>query len=360
MEQYLSTILSSLFSIYLPIEETGTRLAISLALAQMISIYMVKIGKAINCLDSLYHYFWKTSYVIIDVNNPFHEKMIEYYYQKYVNIVTGCKFDTQRGKNIMIIDRLKKSDIEEEYIFDDKKYKIKIRFTNDDVVKKNEDSKEKNINNISKKNILISGKCDIKILECYINNLIRFCNQKVKNKVVIYKLTVFDGQDRHVEWYGRSTKISKNINNTIVSDNVKKNFYDDVHDFINNEQYYTNYGLPYKRGYVLHGEPGTGKTSLIKAIANEYQLPIFIIDLSILKNNSELTKIVNDINHFVAKDQKHLVVFEDVDRSKTFGRYYSKITDDCLLNILDGIDENYGRITILTTNDLKVIKCWRK
>jgi SpoVK/Ycf46/Vps4 family AAA+-type ATPase len=133
--------------------------------------------------------------------------------------------------------------------------------------------------------------------------------------------------------------------------------------FIENEAFYAERGLPYKRGYILYGPPGCGKTSLIKAVANHYQLPIFILDLSVLINNNELTAAVSEINGFVTSDEKYLLVMEDVDRAKMFKNrknyYYEDdrkgITDDCLLNVLDGVDENYGRITIMTANDYETL-----
>ncbi len=49
-----------------------------------------------------------------------------------------------------------------------------------------------------------------------------------------------------------------------------------------------------------------------------------------------------------------MIVFEDVDRSTLFSGD-SNITMDCFLNILDGLDESYGRITIFTANDVEKI-----
>ena len=37
--------------------------------------------------------------------------------------------------------------------------------------------------------------------------------------------------------------------------------------FLNNESWYEEHGIPYMFGLLLHGEPGCGKTSTIKAIA---------------------------------------------------------------------------------------------
>ena len=49
--------------------------------------------------------------------------------------------------------------------------------------------------------------------------------------------------------------------------------------FLNNEQWYINKGIPYTLGILLHGPPGTGKTSIIKAIAKDTKRHIFNIKL---------------------------------------------------------------------------------
>lgn len=39
-------------------------------------------------------------------------------------------------------------------------------------------------------------------------------------------------------------------------------------------------GIPYRRGYLFHGTPGSGKTSLVHVLASELDLPIYSLSLS--------------------------------------------------------------------------------
>lgn len=45
-------------------------------------------------------------------------------------------------------------------------------------------------------------------------------------------------------------------------------------------QWYADRGIPFRRGYLLHGVPGSGKSSLIHAIAGELMLDIYVVSLS--------------------------------------------------------------------------------
>ena len=162
----------------------------------------------------------------------------------------------------------------------------------------------------------------------------------------------------NVSWDTIYIKTNKSYKNTIVNENIKIDLYDDIQNFLDNEEWFTNKGIPYKRGYLLHGPPGTGKTSIIKAVANTHQLPIFNLDLSSVKNNADLLKLVTDIN-YLSNNKKYIVTIEDIDRCPLFSNSYDRfrqlekntLSIDCLLNVLDGIMETHGRLFFMSAND---------
>lgn len=128
----------------------------------------------------------------------------------------------------------------------------------------------------------------------------------------------------------------------------------EAHFWKANEQWYRERTIPWRRGWLLHGPPGTGKTALIRAISEDLDLPVYVYDLASLKNE----ELQQAWSHMLSQ-VPCLAVIEDIDavfhgRDNVTGRE-QHLTFDCLLNCLDGIERCDGLFVVITTNKLEHI-----
>lgn len=144
----------------------------------------------------------------------------------------------------------------------------------------------------------------------------------------------------------------RDIESVILDNNQGKVLLDDINNFLKRANWYHDLGIPYRRGYLLEGQPGGGKTSLALALASSLKMDVYALNLS--------TQGLNDINleHlFRSVSLNSIILIEDVDcafkkrKSQTLeGKSHHSLTFSGLLNAIDGINAQDGRIVFMTTN----------
>lgn len=122
-------------------------------------------------------------------------------------------------------------------------------------------------------------------------------------------------------------------------------------NFKEKRQLLVSNGIKPKTGILLEGPPGTGKTSIVQAIADYMHMPIYVFNLAEFATDKEFLKSVHRV------ESNSIILFEDCDeflstdvpnRSQTNAK--SKVSFSHLLNILDGVNSPADVIFILTTN----------
>jgi chaperone BCS1 len=89
----------------------------------------------------------------------------------------------------------------------------------------------------------------------------------------------------------------------------KKEIMEDLITFSKAEEFYERVGRAWKRGYLLYGTPGTGKSTMIAAMANLLGYDLYDLELTAVKNNTELRKLLMEVS------SKSIILIEDIDCS---------------------------------------------
>lgn len=158
--------------------------------------------------------------------------------------------------------------------------------------------------------------------------------------------------DRWGSWQLRSDLPTRSLDTVYLDSGVGDDLVDDLSTFLGNKSKYDALGIPWHRGYMFHGPPGTGKTSLAKAIATHFDLDVYYIPLSDLEADTNLLNLVSDIR------EGSVLLLEDIDvvKAATSRDDQGKgISLSALLNGLDGVATPNGLITVMTTNNIETI-----
>ena len=117
-----------------------------------------------------------------------------------------------------------------------------------------------------------------------------------------------------------------------------------------NKKRYASLGIPYKKNIMLEGPPGTGKTSLIFAIASELDCNLAIINFNKNMDDNNFMRAIRRL------PKKCILVLDDIDalfkERKSNDGMKNALSFSALLNTLDGLAYRQGLITFMTTNYL--------
>lgn len=135
-------------------------------------------------------------------------------------------------------------------------------------------------------------------------------------------------------------------------------FADEIKHWLMDQQWYLRRGIPWRLGCLLHGTPGTGKTSFARAIAEELDLPVHVFDLASMSNQDlkQAWRAMLTMAPCMALLEDLDAVFKgrvNVSPQQAMGG--GGVTFDCLLNCIDGIERVDGVLLIVTTNHREVL-----
>jgi AAA+ superfamily predicted ATPase len=173
-------------------------------------------------------------------------------------------------------------------------------------------------------------------------NMGRFLKYVLKRKreYVQNYVTVFIDTEDGVET--KKEKITNLVkrDDVFLEENMKKQIYRSIDEFFSNSgSFFKQYNIPYKRGILLYGKPGNGKTTLVKSIASSISAPVAYWQITEYTSSYSIAEVFSSI----AKMAPMVLVIEDIDSMPQDVR-------SVFLNTLDGATSKEGIFLIGTTN----------
>ncbi|KIV98332.1 hypothetical protein, variant [Verruconis gallopava] len=186
--------------------------------------------------------------------------------------------------------------------------------------------------------------------ECRRNYLVELQGQTV----------VFEVKDG--KWQLSATRGHRPMSTVLLNAEIKNALLADITRFLGQKtrEWYNKRGILYKRGYLLYGPPGTGKSSLSFSIAGHFDLDIYILNLASITDEilaslfenlpQQCIVLLEDVdvattNRFIDRESTHFDPSANLEEKKSLG-----VTLSGLLNALDGVGSQEGRLLIMTTN----------
>jgi hypothetical protein len=182
---------------------------------------------------------------------------------------------------------------------------------------------------------------NLDLLSAFVKHALTY-NKPLENQ----KIKVYYSRSKGY-WDYFSSVYAQHLESIYVEPETKNSILQHIESFIKNKERYVKFGRSYKLNFLFTGVPGSGKTSLIKAIALKYNRPLYVLNFSKTLVDENLVSLMAEVR------ENSIILMEDID--SFFVDRESKdneISFSALLNIMDGtMSQGNGTMMFLTANN---------
>ncbi len=139
----------------------------------------------------------------------------------------------------------------------------------------------------------------------------------------------------------------------VLDHKIRSLLKNDFESFFERQAWFRENKLPFRRGYLLHGPPGNGKSTAVRAMMTSRGLTAYTMRLFDSQvDDSDLDRLFEQ----AVKNRPSMVLLEDLDRAfPRTGETKSRISLQALLNCLDGVGTGEGIIVVATANEPTIL-----
>lgn len=159
-------------------------------------------------------------------------------------------------------------------------------------------------------------------------------------------------------WGITRAKPKRDLNSVVLRHDVKDKIVAEIKEFYERESWYAERGITHKLSYIFHGQPGTGKSSFIFALASYFNRSVYTVNMNTLDDSTFQSAmdavppngfiVIEDIDVSTATAEREEVVLNNDGQKEETKR--QKISMSTILNTLDGIASLSGNVIFLSTN----------
>ena len=170
--------------------------------------------------------------------------------------------------------------------------------------------------------------------------LVRFLEALRARRLADPKIIVFTDTRDGLEQERQAVGYAVGRDDVFMEDELKTQVYRSIDEFFSKDRaFFQTYGLPYKRGILLYGKPGNGKTTLVKSISSTTGAPVAYWQITEYTSSGSIKEVFDTASQLAPM----VLVIEDIDSMPDSCRSY-------FLNTLDGATSKEGIYLIGTTN----------
>jgi len=186
-------------------------------------------------------------------------------------------------------------------------------------------------------------------LEEFIQSALAYRISRELNKIAIYVPNPFN----HSDWMRAKLGNNRKLASIVLKEGQTEAILADLDRFFASRGRYESLGIPWRRGYLLYGSPGTGKTSLVTAIASELALNVCSVSLaSSGLNDDRINALLSSV------PPRSIILIEDIDsffRQRDQASQTMRLSFSGFINALDGVASHEGSVIFMTTNHPELI-----
>ena len=156
---------------------------------------------------------------------------------------------------------------------------------------------------------------------------------------------VYSGYDGFRRVYGCD---HRPIHSVFLPEGQSEHVVADVKGFLEQREWYQSRGIPWRRGYLLYGLAGSGKTTLIRALASDLQMDLYIVSLASGMDDQRFLYSLSSV------PPRSMILIEDAgtvfEQRKKNESVDNNLSFSGVLNALDGAASREGWLIFMTTN----------